>query len=341
MTRFFSGMCLIALLATNACTVRQNELNADHIITNAIKAYGGEDALRGIASKYTRGTTLIYIYDSLFRSTPFISYEKSPSKSYYVSPPGGEGYGDRLIFASNGTSSWTQNDGALYPYPQPPSEHRNTGGEDFPYLFTLKERGIETRYIETVEEEGLTLHRVDYISGNSSEEVYFNADTWLIFKTQKFIETSQGTAERIRFTRDYRNVSGTMVPFRTESFFPPRELDVHLINQMEINMEIDDQTFEYPQGPALSETELEAFTGRYRSEGKTMLEIIRKGDTLFVTTKDQSDIPVLIVASDFIMYRDGIGDGSRMANLFLKTDDQGRSYLEHILRQETTRFYPY
>jgi hypothetical protein len=339
MTRFISGALGIILLATLACTPHKEELTADNIIANAIKAYGGENALRGITSKYIQGTTLIYIYDSLIRSNPFLSYEKSPSKSYYISPPGGEGYRDRLIFASNGTSSWTQNDGALFPYPQPQSEHRNTGGEDFPFLFTLKERGIETKFIQTIQEEGLTLYRVDYITENSTEEVYFNADTWLIFKTRKFIETSQGTAESIRYNRDYRNVSGTMVPFRTESFFPPRELNVHLINKMEINIEIDNQLFEYPAGPALSQAELEQLKGTYRSSGGEFIEIVRKGDALFVTTKNQSEIPTQIVAHDFMMYRDGTGDGSRMANLFLKTDKNNKSYLEHILRQKKTRLY--
>lgn len=339
MIRFISGTFAFILLATIACTPHEEALTADNIIANAIKAYGGEGALRGIRSKTIQGTTLIYIYDSLLMSTPYLSYEKSPSKSYYVSPPGGEGYGERLIFASNGTSSWTQNDGALYPYPQPPEEFRNTGGEDFPYLFTLKERGVEVQYIETITEEGLTLYRVDYTSAASTQEVYFNADTWLIFKVRRFIETSQGRAENIRFHRDYRYVSGTQVPFRTESFFPPREVDVHLINKMEINTSLNDSLFEYPEVPQLTMPELDRFTGSYQLSSETIIRIAREDTALSVSVNGEPAVPALIVAPDFLMYRDGKGDGSRMANVFIKTDRNNREYLEHRLRKVTVKAY--
>ncbi|MCE7992141.1 MAG: hypothetical protein HEP71_09175 [Roseivirga sp.] len=333
-------LCLVLLTSLMpGCTWVKNDLTAESIIANAIEAYGGEEALRGISSKTIQGTTLIYIYDSLFRSSPYLSYEKSPSKSHYVSPPGGEGYGERLIFASNGSSSWTQNDGALHPYRQPPEEHRNSGGEDFPYLFTLEERGVAVQYIETISEEGLTLHRVDYISENSTQEVYFNASTWLIFKMRRYIETSQGRAENIRFYRDYRDVSGTRVSFRTESFFPPRELDVHLINKMEINTPLDDSLFEFPEAPELTVTELDRFTGSYRISAETTIQIVRENSTLLVSVNDGPGVAAQIVAPDFLMYRDGVGDGSRVANVFIKTDSNNKDYLEHTLRKETVAAY--
>lgn len=339
MNKYILGLLALFFLALSACTNSKNELTADNIIANAIEAYGGESALRSVTSKTTQGTTLIYIYDSLFRSTPYLSYQKPPAKSYYVSPPGGEGYRERLIFASNGSSSWTQNDGALHPYPQPRAEHRNTNGEDFPYLFTLEEREIKTQYIETVMEEGLTLHRVDYTQGVSTQEVYFNATTWLIFKFRRFVETSQGRAENTRYFRDYRNIAGTMISFREESFFPPRELDVHLINKMEINTEVDDKIFEFPKAPGLETSILNRFTGSYQLSEDQRIRIFRKGELLFVSTQNQSEIPTQLVSENFLMYRDGIGGGSRMANVFLKRDDDNQPYLEHKLREKTIKAY--
>lgn len=339
MNKYKSGLLALCILALSTCTNGKNELTADNIIGNAIEAYGGESALKGITSKITQGTTLIYLNDSLFRSTPYLSYQKSPAKSYYVSPPGGEAYQERLIFASNGSSSWTQNDGALHPYPQPQAEHTNTKGEDFPYLFTLKERGINMQYMETIREEGLTLHRVDYKQAHSTEEVYFNATNWLIFKTRRFIETSQGGAELIKHFRDYRDVSGTQVPFRIESFFPPRELNVHLINKMEINTEVDDEIFEFPEAPDVDTSTLDRFTGNYRLSQDASIRIFREGERLYVSTQNQPKISAQVVSEDFLMYRDGEGNGSRMANVFLKTDQNNRLYLNHQLRKKTLRAY--
>lgn len=330
---------LASILA--ACSNEKTDWTAEEIIHLSLQAQGGEEALRGVTSNYTEGTTLIYLYDTVYSSTNFKSWEKSPGKSYYVTPVTEKKYTEKRIFASNGTYSWTQNDGALAPYRQPQEEHRNTNGEDYPYLLTLEERGVKTNYIERVEEDGRTLHRVDYTSSDGNvEEVYFDASTWLIHRVRRFIETSQGRAELIKHYYDYRPVGGIVIPFRTESFFPPRELDLHLINHIEINQVVDDSIFEFPEPPTLSAAELKAFTGNFRTADNKVIRISEESGVLFVTLPDKPKVEAAVVAKNYIMFRDGVGGGSWMGNIFLKSGGApNRRSIELLLRKDTVRAY--
>ncbi len=110
-----SNVCIILIVVCfSAC---QNEKTIeDRIIDKAIQAFGGEDNLRSIKSKKEIGTTIIYLQDTLFRTSRHQQFFKSPDKNYYKSPINKPQISPKLVFASNGTILWTQNDGAYAPY---------------------------------------------------------------------------------------------------------------------------------------------------------------------------------------------------------------------------------
>lgn len=317
------------------CSTVEKELTAEIIIEKAIKTYGGEKNLRSIESKSEKGVTLIFMKDSLYRTNQFLSLKKTGGKHYYQSPAHQKKYGKKLVFASNGEYSWTQNDGALAPYMQPQEEHINQGGEDYPYFFKLKERGVTAVYKETIIENNETLHRVDYIGKDGgSEEVYFVDNLWVIRKTRRFIETSQGRAEMIRYFNDFRKISDVMIPFRTEAHFPPREIDVNLIREIKINEAISDEAFKFPKPKKLTRSEIKRFVGTYYAKNKKFA-ITEESSKLFIEYKNQPKRELIIVDENLLMYRDGQGDGSRMANILLnKVSD--KITIELLLRKEKT-----
>tara|TARA_R110002073_G_scaffold128999_3_gene275059 strand:+ start:12375 stop:13397 length:1023 start_codon:yes stop_codon:yes gene_type:complete len=333
-------LCLfiIITICIIGCDSEEKELiDASSIINKAIEASGGKSALRSIKTRKEEGVSLIFIYDSLFRTKQFTTLKKTGGKYYYQSPTYQKKYGEKLVFATNGEYSWTQNDGAFAPYMQPKEEHTNRNGEDYPYLFGLDESGVKTVFKGEVEENNEKLLRVDYIDKDGKvEEVYFEKVSGLIRKTRAHIETSQGRAERIRYFNDYREVEGIMIPFSYESHFPPREVDAYLIRSIEVNKEIPDASFEFPKSKELNKNEIGGLIGSYFSEGKTM-KIFEKKSKLLIKYPNKPEKELLIVDQNLLMYRDGNGDGSRVANI-QPSQMEGKAYVDITLRKVTERW---
>ena len=94
--------------------------HSEQVVARAVEGLGGEAALKSVTTLTVRGTTTITA-GSFHQSRPFVHHAKRPSKSYYETPLGSR----KLIFATNGTMAWTQNDGALAPYAMPEAEARS------------------------------------------------------------------------------------------------------------------------------------------------------------------------------------------------------------------------
>lgn len=305
------------LLTFSILACKQNqELNALDIIDRAIHAYGGEQKLTTIQSQKETGTSIIYLNDTIYRSSQYLSYEKTGGKSYYESPLNQKRYAKKLVFGNNGSYSWTQNDGAMAPYMQPQEEHRDQGGEDYPYFFTLVERGIEIEYKGSEKSGDETLHRIDYVNEKGQlEEVYFEGKNWFIRKIRKTIETSQGTAENIKYYYDYRYTNGIAVPFRTESHFPPNEIDVYLMNELEINSPMDESIFEFPTAYKFNSNELSYLTGEFRNENGNHSLKISSSDGKLKVDYNGNQVEPLVVDPALFMFRNGEGFGSWMFNV--------------------------
>lgn len=300
---------VIIVLITTSC--KTTPPSAESIIQKAIKTYGGEKNLRNINTKHEIGTTIIYLEDSVFRTTRYQRYFKSPGKTYYESPINRPQISKKLIFASNGTYSWTQNDGAMAPYLQPEEEVIRRKGEDYPYLFTLQERGVKVDYIKTTN----NTHQLRYTSENGfTEDVFFDENSGLIRRTFKEIQTSIGPAQVIQLFDDYRNVNGVMIPFRVESHYPPREVDLNIINELSINKEVSDDIFEFPKVPLLSGEEINNLEGVY-TNANTTLEIVYEGEQLQVRLNNSKPLDLQVVTKEFFMFRVGENEKSHVENI--------------------------
>ena len=311
---FVKIFCFTLPLFIFACA-GDKTTSAGEVIEKAIAAYGGETNLRNIKSKKETGTTIIYLQDTVFRTSKYLELFKSPNKSYYESPVNKPLVSPKLIFASNGTIAWTQNDGAYAPYLQPQEEIIDRKGEDYPYLFTLEERNVVVSYIQTIKENNQSLHLLRYTSkGGFEEDVYFDGETGLISKTYKKIQTSIGAAEVIQLFNDYRKVGDVMIPFRVESRYPPKEVNLNIINELEINTYLNDSLFDFPKMDRLLPEEIESLIGSY-SNANTSLKISKSGDILKVEKDEQGASELLIVRKDFFMFRIGKKEKSHVENI--------------------------
>ncbi|WP_185153552.1 hypothetical protein, partial [Fulvivirga lutimaris] len=264
-----------------------------------------------INTKHEIGTTIIYIDDSVFRTTRYQQYFKSPGKTYYESPINRPHIAKKLIFASNGAYYWTQNDGAMAPYLQPDEEVIKRKGEDYPHLFTLQERGVKVEYIKTTNNS----HQLRYTSENGfAEDVFFDEKSGLIQRTFKEIQTSIGPAQVIQIFDDYRNVNGVMIPFRVESQYPPSEVDLNIINELSINEEVSDDIFEFPKAPSLSTEEINMLKGVYKNVNTT-LEIVFEGEQLQVKLNNSQPLDLQVVTKEFFMFRVGENEKSHVENI--------------------------
>lgn len=312
----------LLFLFTIIISCQDKQLEAENIISKAIFAYGGEDAMRGIKTKKEKGTSTIYLQDTIFRTSNYVQYFKSPNKTYYESPVTKELKASKLIFASNGTKSWTQNDGALAPYVQPDEEVTDLKGEDYPYLFTLKERGVTVLYIDKIVEDDLVLHHLYYNSEDGLEEdVYFDDKTGLIAKTYRVIQTSIGQAEIFKTFSDYNNVSGIAIAFKTESFFPPKERNVYVIDELEINKPVNDSHFEFPKLPKLSSKEIDGIVGIFQSEDIKII-VSKNENELAIQKDDFQNTKLLIVKNNFFMFRIGEKEKSHVENIFIEEENE-------------------
>lgn len=296
----------------------EKQLDASTIISKAISSYGGEAALRDIKTKKELGTSIIYLQDTVFRKSNYIEYFKTPNKTYYESPVTKKLTSSKLIFASNGKISWTQNDGAYAPYIQPKNEIVDLKGEDYPYLFTLEERGVTVTYVDKIVQDDNELHHLQYKSeGGLVEDVYFDDKTGLISKTVKVIQTSIGPAEVNKTFSDYKIINGIAIPFQVESYFPPKELNLYIINDLEINEGINDSIFEFPKPPLLSSTEIAGIVGTYKGENiKLIIDV--NGENLVVQRDENPLSKLLVVKNNFFMYRIGEEEQSHIENIFVE-----------------------
>jgi len=313
---------LLMIISLSAC--KNKTISENEIINRAIQAYGGKTNLRSIQRKKEIGTTIIYLQDTVFRTSRYQQFYKSPNKSYYESPINRPYIYPKLIYASNGRIQWTQNDGAWAPYLQPKEETTDRKGEDYPFLFTLKEREVNVEFIKTVGEKGKTLHLLKYTSKDGKEEdVYFDNNSGLISKTYKTIQTSIGQAEIIQLFDDYRLVGGVQIPFRVESQFPPNEVDLNIINQLEINQPINDSIFEFQSPPILSSSEISTITGNFTNES-TSLSIIFENDQLMIQKDVGEKVTLDIVKKDFFMFRIGQNEKSHIENIAVESFNENR-----------------
>ncbi len=322
---------LFVLFTTQNC----GDDKANEIIQIAIKAHGGEEVLKKVNTQYEFGVTSIFLKDTLFRSGSFISYQKKPNKYYYESPVEGPKYSRRLIFASNGEYSWNQNDDALGPY-KIPQELHDDDTEYYPYLFTLKERGVQVDYVGEKAINKRMCHQLKYtFKDGSTEDIFFDKENGLLSAIFRVINTTLGPADNRKYYYNYRKINGVMIPFRNESHFEGPEVHIRSLYSAKINSDFDDSIFEVPKAPVLTSAELNQRTGKFSLDNAQITRVTNQGNKLFVSFMEQDDMELMPLSKNIFVFKHGSGSKTRYTSFEYKNFANGlASQIEIIFRGE-------
>ncbi len=308
---------------------------AQEVIERAIGAQGGTRALRSIISQRQTGTLTI-TKDDFFRESFFLIIADGPTRSYYESPVNAAPFSDKLIFASDGAISWTQNDGALAPY-RMPDEEVSSYDEEWPFFFDLEKRGVHVKLVGKEPAGGVSCTRLDYtFDGGREEQVYFREDNGLLHLHRKTIATSIGDAVREQTWLDYRSKGDMLLAHTTEILFLPDELHVRKIETWDINPDLDDDIFMMPIPPPPNAAVTQSLLGEYQTTDGTMISVSATDAGLRLRLGDEPAVALTPVTHTFYMYRRFADDkaNSRMANVYFEHFPQGKAARLRIVNSE-------
>ena len=217
--------------------------SVDQVIENYVKALGGKDAIMKVTSRLTKGT---FDFPAVGVSgAPAEFYAKAPNKSGFSIDVAGYGV---VQEGFNGTVAWAQS-------PETGLREK-TGAEladakldnDFYGDLNLKQRypKMEVKGKEKVGTREAYLIVASRPEG-SPDKFYFDAQTWLLIRSDAERETPQGKALVESYLDDYRDIDGVKIPHANRLVSPMGEF-IFKFTEVKQNVPIDDAKFNKPAG---------------------------------------------------------------------------------------------
>jgi hypothetical protein len=235
---------LVAILMLSLA-VSATAQTAEEIIAKAVKAMGGEDALRAVETSRVIGRFSVPDYGI---SVPLEVLSKRPNKKKIML----ELEGQQFIRCTNSTVAWQVNPLAGIMEPTPldayTTELFNVTSDSNIFFFDLEEHGIAAELVGLEEVEGEQLNHVHYTfpSGHNFD-LYFNPETGLP-RLSVVNYSNPETGEQViarTFFSDYRPAGGLVVAHREDDYEGAQHTIVEIVS-VEANVEIDDSVFEMP-----------------------------------------------------------------------------------------------
>lgn len=305
----------------------QAAITAQDVIDRAIEAQGGSEALEAVGAQRQIGTTKIFMRDELIRDAPFLLLGDGHGRSYYETPRSPVPLSDQLVFAFDGESGWTQNDGALAPYAMP-AEEVNAEEEAWPYFFRLKERGVSIAYVGESSANGVACHELEYsFAEGHVERVFFRIDDGLLHMRRRNIVTSIGDAEVEYTASDYQRVGSVLLAHTNQSYFPPDERHVRTVEKWELNPAFRGDEFTLPVPPPLTELDRKALVGCFSTDGGVGITVRDTPQGLALQIGEEPEAVLTSVSKTYFLYRRFAQEKSksRMANVFFQDFPEGRA----------------
>jgi outer membrane lipoprotein-sorting protein len=213
----------------------------DQVLDNYVKALGGKAAIEKITSRVGKGTLEL---PSMGISASAEMFAKAPNKSATVIDVPGFGL---VQEGFNGTVAWAQD-------PQSGLREK-TGRElaqtkldnDFYRDLRLKElyAKLEVKGKEKVNGRDAVVV-VGIPAEGSPDTMYFDAETWLLIRSDIERENPMGKVQVQVFVSDYREVDGLKTPFSVRQVGGPVGEVLIKLTEIKHNVPIDDAKFNKP-----------------------------------------------------------------------------------------------
>ena len=219
----------------------------DDILASYIKSSGGVEKMQKMKSVKLTGTGSTQQGDF-----PVVMHRKAPNKVKMVINAQGK---EVVAQAYDGTTAW-----ALNPFmgTTPTKLDEATAKalkeeymeDDF---INYKKKGHKVTLEGTEEIDGVKCYKVKLVKNGAKEEEaefhYFSADTHLkvLQRTQIPSGPFKGS-EAYTYLKDYREVDGIKVPYLIDQKVNGSSVFKVTVDSIEINTEVDDAMFAFPQG---------------------------------------------------------------------------------------------
>ena len=220
---------------------------AEEIITEVIKAHGGEKRLRSVRNLVINGKA-----ESHDENGPKVSYcfiIVYPDKFRYSFNIQGA-HDSQAVFASNGTTSWNVNPmfGLEEPTKMNTSEalaQKHLLDYLIPFLDKYKINGIKNMGSRKEGRKEYFILKIEYQDGFSAD-YFIDKELFLIAKRREVHRSDEGEESELIYTlSDYHEVKGIKLPFKFRS---SKATLVYTIDHYEINAgNLDDSIFEMPK----------------------------------------------------------------------------------------------
>lgn len=218
------------------------DLSATDILSSAIKAHGGADALRGLRSVRMRTASTLLAE----------SGEKAEENAFYRFPDamrseaniGGAIY----IQAYFHGSAWIMSDGKVRDADPGTTEFLRRSLKHFPsYLLTAVDPSAVTLMRGTSFTEGKSLHTIAVIDAESDETVLCISPEDFLVKRMEYSIFAEVTEEHVRLDlSDFRQESGVILPYKVDITVNGVHVQETNVRHYDLNIPLPDSLFEKP-----------------------------------------------------------------------------------------------
>ncbi|MEL6656511.1 MAG: hypothetical protein AAFY48_01375 [Bacteroidota bacterium] len=160
--------------------------------------------------------------------------------------------GQQMVQAYDGETAWWINPfmGATDAQPMPDEMSEDFTKETFESDFIdYAEKGHELEYVGDVEVDGVVCHEVKLTKEDGTEEFhYFDPEYMIPIMQKTVISTGQMAGQAVEtYLSDYEEVDGLMIPKFIESKMNGATQFALTVTKVELNVDVDDETFAYPK----------------------------------------------------------------------------------------------
>ena len=161
--------------------------------------------------------------------------------------------GQKFIEAYNGKTGWRINPFAGQTEPQAMTEDeiRSTKMQaDLDgTLYNYAEKGYKAELVGTEDMEGSKVHKIRLTNKDGEQFTYFiDADSYVMLKTVSKVKMQGNEMESETFFGNYKQVEGMAFPYSMETKMMGQVVSQIVVDEVKLNPEIDDSTFEMPGG---------------------------------------------------------------------------------------------
>ncbi len=274
---------LFFLLVLTSTTILVNAQTVEEILNNYFENTGGLEKWQSLETQKMEGK--IFVQGMELPGTMTFAKPNKNRQEFSVQ-------GMDIVQAYDGETAWGINpfQSGTEPQKLPAEMAEDMQDQDFPSIYlNYKENGHTLEYEGTEEVEGTECYKIKATRKNGKVEYhYFDAEYYIpvMVKTTASSGPAKGQTSET-FVSNYEEVDGMMLPMAIETKMNGQTMMKITISNVELNPEIDDSIFAFPEEEAEEEVmeEMEVMEEVEEVEAAPVPAPVKKGEKETKTKK--------------------------------------------------------